>query len=93
MANTNRKNTLEQAGEYTLDRCEIVSYKNAENNKPRTIDIKLINKYYKIIFRSAPTYNLMEGNAVVTFDKLKLTLTVRTVTSTGKRKVETKINL
>ncbi len=28
-----------------------------------------VNKYYKIIFRSAPTYNLMEGNAVVTFDK------------------------
>jgi len=28
-----------------------------------------VNKYYRIIFRSAPTYNLMEGNAVVTFDK------------------------
>ena len=30
---------LEQAGSYTLDRCEIVSYKNVETNKPRTIDI------------------------------------------------------
>ncbi len=28
-----------------------------------------VNKYYKIIFRSAPTYNLIEGSAVVTFDK------------------------
>ena len=28
-----------------------------------------VNKYYKIIFRTAPTYNLMEGNSVVTFDK------------------------
>ena len=49
MANTNRKNTLDQAGEYTLDRCEIVSYKNAENNKPRTIDIKLITGSIELV--------------------------------------------
>jgi hypothetical protein len=28
-----------------------------------------VNKYYKIIFRTAPTYNLMDGNTVVSFDK------------------------
>ena len=49
MANTNRKNTLDQAGEYTLDRCEIVSYKNAENNKPRTVDIKLITGSIELV--------------------------------------------
>ena len=43
------RNKLEQAGEYTLDRCEIVSYKNAENNKPRTVDIKLITGSIELV--------------------------------------------
>tara|TARA_B100000886_G_scaffold179478_1_gene123052 strand:- start:815 stop:3922 length:3108 start_codon:yes stop_codon:yes gene_type:complete len=30
-----------------------------------------VTEYYAITFRTAPTYNLMEGNAVVTFDKPK----------------------
>ena len=49
MANTNRRHTLDQAGEYTLDRCEIVSYKNAEDNRPRTVDIKLITGSIELV--------------------------------------------
>ena len=33
---------LEKAGDYNLETCEIVSYRLAENNLPRTVDIKLI---------------------------------------------------
>ena len=33
---------LGKAGDYNLETCEIVSYRLAENNLPRTIDIKLI---------------------------------------------------
>lgn len=38
-SNQKPHHALEQAGSYTLDRCEIVSYKNVETNKPRTINI------------------------------------------------------
>jgi len=37
-----RKELLEKAGDYNLETCEIVSYRLAENNKPRTVDIRLI---------------------------------------------------
>lgn len=33
---------LDKAGDYNLETCEIVSYRLAENNLPRTVDIKLI---------------------------------------------------
>jgi len=36
------QNILAKAGDYNLEVCEIVSYRLAENNLPRTIDIKLI---------------------------------------------------
>ena len=37
-----QKDILEKAGDYSLETCEIVSYRLAENNLPRTVDIKLI---------------------------------------------------
>ena len=37
-----RNNILEKAGEYTLEVCDIVSYKVAEDNKPRGVNIKSI---------------------------------------------------
>ena len=37
-----QQDILGKAGDYNLETCEIVSYRLAENNLPRTIDIKLI---------------------------------------------------
>ncbi len=37
-----QQDILSKAGDYNLETCEIVSYKLAENNLPKTSDIKLI---------------------------------------------------
>ena len=37
-----QQDILGKAGDYNLETCEIVSYRLAENNLPRTVDIKLI---------------------------------------------------
>ena len=42
MAFANIKDTINQAGDVILEKCEIVSYRLAENNKPRTVDVTKI---------------------------------------------------
>ena len=49
---------LTTAGDYNLETCEIVSYRLAENNLPRTVDIKLITASIEL------TENIFESSMI-----------------------------